>query len=54
MRYIVDESYRYVDDQTATQDGEGHMLNILEVCEYVPENLESLVGFEPPASPPSR
>ena len=54
IRYIVDGAWRYVEDQTAVQDVEGHMMNVLEVCEYVPENLESLVGFEPPASPPSR
>ena len=28
--------------------------NVLEVQEYVPENLDSLSGFEPPPSPPER
>lgn len=50
----MDGAWRYIDDATAVHDVDGHMTNVLEVCEYVPENLESLVGFEPPASPPSR
>ena len=54
IRYLVDGVWRYVDDLTALHDDDGHVVNILEVCEYVPENLESLVGFEAPASPPSR
>lgn len=36
------------------RDEEGNCINVLEVHEFVPENLESLSGFEPPPSPPSR
>ena len=36
------------------RDEEGNYINVLEVHEFVPENLESLSGFEPPPSPPSR
>ncbi len=28
--------------------------NVVEVQEYVPDHLDSLVGFEPPPSPPER
>ena len=30
------------------------MNNVLEVQEYVPENLASLSSFDPPPSPPER
>lgn len=32
----------------------GNVNNVLEVQEYIPENLESLSGFDPPPSPVSR
>ena len=32
----------------------GNMNNVLEVQEYIPENLESLSSFDPPPSPVSR
>jgi hypothetical protein len=35
-------------------DEMGNVNNVLEVQEFVPENLDSLSGFEPPPSPPSR
>lgn len=39
--------------QPAMYDELGNVNNVLEVQEYVPENLESLTGFQAPASPPS-
>jgi len=35
-------------------DEMGNVNNVLEVHEYVPENLDGLSGFDPPPSPPSR
>lgn len=35
-------------------DEMGNVNNVIEVHEYVPENLDGLSGFEPPPSPPSR
>ncbi len=54
FRFIVDGVWKWADDQPAVRDDDGNYINVLEVHEYVPENLESLSGFEPPASPPSR
>ena len=54
FRYIVDGVWKWAEDEPAVRDDEGNYINVMEVHEYVPENLESLSGFEPPASPPSR
>ena len=54
FRFIVDGVWRWAEDEPAVRDDEGNYINVMEVHEYVPENLESLSGFEPPASPPSR
>lgn len=40
--------------QPAMFDEMGNVNNMIEVHEYMPENLDSLSGFEPPPSPPSR
>lgn len=32
----------------------GNVNNVLEVQEYIPENLESLSSFDPPPSPVAR
>ena len=50
----MDGEWRYATDQTAMFDEMGNVNNVLEVQEYVPENLESLSGFDPPPSPVSR
>lgn len=34
-------------------DEQGNVNNVIEVQDYVPENLDGLSGFEPPPSPPS-
>ncbi|DBB09495.1 TPA: hypothetical protein ACH3X3_008055 [Trebouxia sp. C0006] len=53
FRFIVDGVWKWAEDEPAVRDDEGNYINVMEVHEYVPENLESLSGFEPPASPPS-
>ncbi|KAL3133479.1 hypothetical protein ABBQ38_007342 [Trebouxia sp. C0009 RCD-2024] len=53
FRFIVDGVWKWADDQPVMRDEEGNYINLLEVHEFVPENLESLSGFEPPPSPPS-
>ena len=54
FRFIVDGVWKWADDQPVLRDEEGNYINLLEVHEFVPENLESLSGFDPPPSPPSR
>jgi 5'-AMP-activated protein kinase regulatory beta subunit len=51
-KFIVDGEWRYAADQPAMYDDMNNVNNTLEVQEYVPENLDSLEGFEPPPSPP--
>lgn len=53
-KYIVNGAYRYDPALPAIYDEDNNVNNILEVQEYVPENLESLTGFDPPPSPPER
>eukprot|EP00884_Botryococcus_braunii_P005580 jgi/Botrbrau1/15022/Bobra.320_2s0002.1 len=50
-KFIVDGKWRYATDQPADYDEQKNVNNYIEVQEYVPENLESLTSFEPPASP---
>ncbi|KAF3785679.1 SNF1-related protein kinase regulatory subunit beta-2 [Nymphaea thermarum] len=52
-RYIVDGERRYNPDLPCGLDHMGNACNVLDVQEYVPEQLESLAGFEPPQSPES-
>mmetsp|Transcript_1125 Transcript_1125/g.1995 ORF Transcript_1125/g.1995 Transcript_1125/m.1995 type:complete len:266 (+) Transcript_1125:402-1199(+) len=52
-KFIVDGEWKYAPDQPAMYDEMGNVNNVLEVQEYIPENLDSLSGFQPPASPPS-
>jgi Glycogen recognition site of AMP-activated protein kinase len=53
-KFVVDGEWKYAPDQAAMYDEGGNVNNVLEVQEYVPENLDSLSGFDPPPSPPSR
>ena len=53
-KFIVDGDWKYAPDQPAMYDEMNNVNNVLEVQEYVPENLESLSSFEPPPSPPER
>lgn len=52
-KFIVDGEWRYDPNQKAMYDDMGNVNNVMEVQEYVPENLEGVSGFDPPPSPPS-
>ncbi|KAI3680434.1 hypothetical protein L6452_35204 [Arctium lappa] len=52
-RFIVDGQWRYSPDMPWTQDEAGNTCNILDLQEYVPEDIQSISGFEPPGSPDS-
>ncbi|KAK2968860.1 hypothetical protein RJ640_008027 [Escallonia rubra] len=52
-RFIVDGQWRYAPDMPLTQDEEGNAYNTLDLQEYVPEDIKSISGFEPPQSPDS-
>ncbi|KAL6332671.1 hypothetical protein AAG906_010011 [Vitis piasezkii] len=52
-RFIVDGQWRYIPDMPWAQDDAGNAYNILDLQDYVPEDLESISGFEPPQSPDS-
>lgn len=50
----MDGEWKYALDQPKMYDEMNNVNNVLEVQEYVPENLDSLTDFEPPPSPPDR
>ncbi|EOY28986.1 hypothetical protein QUC31_013336 [Theobroma cacao] len=52
-RFIVDGQWRYAPDLPWAQDDVGNANNILDLQDYVPEDLESISSFEPPQSPES-
>ncbi|KAF8414259.1 hypothetical protein HHK36_002259 [Tetracentron sinense] len=52
-RFIVDGQWRYAPDMPLAHDDMGNAYNILDLQDYVPEDLESISGFEPPQSPES-
>ncbi|KAK8294388.1 hypothetical protein V6Z12_D06G254000 [Gossypium hirsutum] len=52
-RFIVDGQWRYAPDLPWAQDGTGNANNILDLLDYVPEDIESISSFEPPLSPES-
>ncbi|OIT34037.1 PREDICTED: SNF1-related protein kinase regulatory subunit beta-2 [Nicotiana attenuata] len=52
-RFIVDGQWRCSPDLPCVQDEVGNTYNILDVKDYVPEDIESISGFEPPQSPDS-
>lgn len=53
-KFIVDGEWKYAPDQPAMHDERDIINNVVEVQEYVPDHLDSLIGFEPPPSPPKR
>lgn len=53
-KFIVDGEWKYDPNQPAMYDERGIVNNVMEVHEFVPENLVGVSGFEPPASPPVR
>ncbi|GLJ52067.1 hypothetical protein SUGI_1107340 [Cryptomeria japonica] len=52
-KFIIDGEWRYVPDLPWMTDEMGNVTNVLDVQDYVPENLESVAEFEPPQSPDS-
>ncbi|XP_076882343.1 SNF1-related protein kinase regulatory subunit beta-2-like [Bidens hawaiensis] len=52
-RFVVDGQWRYSPDVPCTKDEAGNTYNILDLQEYVPEDIESISGFEPAWSPDS-
>ncbi|KAH7667307.1 5'-AMP-activated protein kinase regulatory beta subunit protein [Dioscorea alata] len=52
-RFIVDGEQRYIPDLPHTEDEMGFISNLLDVHEYVPDDLQSVSEFEPPPSPDS-
>jgi 5'-AMP-activated protein kinase, regulatory beta subunit len=51
-KFIVEGQWRHDPNLPCMYDDQGNINNVVEVQEYIPENLGSLSGFEPPASPP--
>ncbi|XP_010939227.1 SNF1-related protein kinase regulatory subunit beta-2 isoform X1 [Elaeis guineensis] len=52
-RFIVDGEWRYAPDIPWMHDDLGNAYNILDLKEFVPEDIESIAAFEPPQSPDS-
>ncbi|XP_047310706.1 SNF1-related protein kinase regulatory subunit beta-2-like [Impatiens glandulifera] len=52
-RFVVDGQRRYSPDMPWGQDENGLAYNILDLKDYIPEDVESISGFEPPLSPES-
>ncbi|MCD7454469.1 SNF1- protein kinase regulatory subunit beta-2 [Datura stramonium] len=52
-RFIVDGQWRCSPDLPCVQDEAGNTYNLLDMKDYVPEDIESISGFEPPQSPDS-
>lgn len=50
-KFIVDGEWQYDPSQPAMYDEMNNVNNVIEVQEFVPENLDSLIGFDPPPSP---
>ncbi|KAL6546866.1 SNF1-related protein kinase regulatory subunit beta-2 [Orobanche minor] len=52
-RFLVDGESRYSPDQPWDEDDSGNAYNFLDLQDYVPEDIDSISGFEPPQSPES-
>ncbi|KAJ7960449.1 SNF1-related protein kinase regulatory subunit beta-2 [Quillaja saponaria] len=52
-KLTVDGELRYIPDLPFITDEMGHVCNLLDVNDYVPENPESVAEFEAPGSPES-
>ncbi|KAL3627275.1 SNF1-related protein kinase regulatory subunit beta-2 [Castilleja foliolosa] len=52
-RFLVDGEWRYSPDHPWDRDDSGNEYNILDLQDYVPEDIDSISGFEPPQSPVS-
>jgi hypothetical protein len=53
-KFIIDGDWKHDPNQRAMRDENGNINNVIEVQEYVPENLENISGFDPPPSPSAR
>ncbi|KAG6392412.1 hypothetical protein SASPL_146630 [Salvia splendens] len=52
-RFLVDGQWRHSPDLPWEQDDSGNAYNVLDLQDYVPEDIDSISGFEPPQSPDS-
>nr|CAD1837963.1 unnamed protein product [Ananas comosus var. bracteatus] len=52
-KFIVDGEWKYAPDMPWFRDATGNVYNILDIKEYVPDDLGSIAGFESPQSPES-
>lgn len=52
-KFIVDGECRYIPDLPSVADDVGGVCNLLDVNDYIPENLDSVAEFEIPSSPDS-
>ncbi|CAK7331923.1 unnamed protein product [Dovyalis caffra] len=52
-KFIVDGEWKYIPDLPFVTDEMGRVCNLLDVHNYVPENIDSAVEFEVPSSPDS-
>ncbi|XP_030973022.1 SNF1-related protein kinase regulatory subunit beta-2 [Quercus lobata] len=52
-RFIVDGHWRYAPELPCIQDEAGNAYHVLDLQDYVPEDIESISSFEPPQSPES-
>lgn len=53
FRFIVDGRWRHAPDLPWEQDDAANTYNILDLQDYVPEDIGSISSFEPPKSPDS-
>ncbi|KAL6197807.1 hypothetical protein ACLB2K_027601 [Fragaria x ananassa] len=52
-RFVVDGQWRCAPDLPLSHDDAGNSYNLLDLQDYVPEDIGSISGFEPPQSPDS-
>ncbi|KAF3789141.1 SNF1-related protein kinase regulatory subunit beta-1 [Nymphaea thermarum] len=52
-KFIVDGEWRYIPDLPCISDETGHVNNLLDVQDYVPDCVGNTEEFEPPRSPDS-
>lgn len=52
-KFIVDGKWSYAVDLPSMYDEMGNVNNVLDVHDYVPDNLDGIASFDPPPSPDS-
>ncbi|CAF2021432.1 BnaC07g33610D [Brassica napus] len=50
-RFIVDGQWMHAPELPFARDDAGNTFNLLDLQDYVPEDIQSISGFEPPQSP---